>query len=397
MNTKIHRSLSLLALASLAALTANPALAQQDEYVYFGLSGGASRSHLDDGALLDAAMAGGITNLRRDRSDRGWRVFGGRQFNSVFGMEAGYFDLGRFEFGADTPPAGSINGRQRVQGVNLDLVGTLPVTQNLSMLGRVGAVYARARASTDASIPPASTATSERGAGSKFGVGLQYAFGPSFLVRGEMERYRVRDAAGRRGDVDLATVSLVFPFGRAPTAARSTRAEPAAYVAQAPAPAPMPAPVYVPPLAVTAPVAIPTPAPAPMPAPAPERRRVSYEAESMFGFDSSDLQAEGRQGLDRFAGELDGARYDTVKVKGHTDRLGSAEYNQALSLRRAEAVKQYLVTSGRIDPARISASGLGQTQPVTRLADCVGTRRSTALVNCLQPDRRVEIEVVGTR
>jgi OOP family OmpA-OmpF porin len=134
-----------------------------------------------------------------------------------------------------------------------------------------------------------------------------------------------------------------------------------------------------------------------MPASVPERRRLSYQAASMFGFDFSDGLAEGRQKLDRFAAELEDTRCDTVKVEGHTDRVGSAAYNQALSLRCAETVKHDVVTSGRMDPARISALGLGQTRPVTRPADCVAKQRSPALLKCLQLDRRVEIEAVGTR
>lgn len=392
---RIRHTLGLLALASLATLAATPALAQDDAYFYGGIGAGVSRSNLDDLTLLGGPVAGNLANLRRDRSDRGWRVFGGRQFNNVFGVEAGYFDLGRFTSGADTLPAGSISGRQRVQGLNLDLVGTLPVTENLSVLGRVGAVYSRARASIDATTPPASAAPSERGAGAKVGVGLQYAFSPSFLVRGEVERYRIRDAGGRRGNVDLASVNLVFPFGRAPAPVRQSMAvAPSTVVTQAPAPAPMPAPVVEPP--APAPM-VQAPAPQPVVVAAPQPRRVSYEAESLFGFDATTLRPEGRQGLDSFASELDGANFETVKVEGHTDRLGTAEYNQALSLRRAEAVKEHLVRSGRIDPAKISAVGLGETQPVTQAADCVGTRRSTQLVACLQPDRRVEIEVNGTR
>lgn len=392
---KTHRTFRLLAVAGLAALAAAPALSQDDAYYYSGVGIGESRSSLDDFSLVGPPPGGSLVNLRRDRSDRAWRVFGGRQFNSVFGVEAGYFDLGRSTFAADVLPAGALSGRQRVQGVNLDLVGTLPLTERLSALGRVGAVYGRARARIDASAPATAVSRSERGAGAKLGVGLQYAFTPSFLVRGEVERYRLRNAGGDRGDVDVASMSLVFPFGRAPTPTRRATAEAPSYVAQAPAPMPAPAPMVAapapPPVVLAAPVAPPA---APM---APERRRVSYEAESLFGLDASAVGPEGRQALDRFAGELEGARFDTIQVEGHTDRLGSAAYNQALSLRRAEAVKAHLVRNGRIDPSKVSAVGLGSTQPVTEPADCKGTRRSPQLVECLQRDRRVEIEVSGTR
>lgn len=376
----------LLAVASAVALTAAPAFSQSDAFYYGGLSVGASRSKHDDFSLLGPAFTGPLTDLSRDRNDRGWRVFGGRQLNPNFAIEAGYFNLGRFDFSATVPAVGSVSGSQRVQGVNLDLVGILPLTERLSMLGRAGAVYTRARGSLSAPLPLAASSVSERAGGAKLGLGLQYAFSPSFIVRGEVERYRVRDAGGRRGDVDLASVSLVFPFGQG--SAPQRRAQTPMRVVQAPmAPPPVVAPPAPPPVA----------APAPAPARVPVPQRVSYGAESLFGFDTAALRAEGQQGLDKLADELEGARYDTVRVEGHTDRLGSAAYNQALSLRRAEAVKAHLVQSGRVDPGKIIAVGLGAAQPVTKPGECTGTRRTAQLVACLQADRRVEIEVVGTR
>ncbi len=86
-----------------------------------------------------------------------------------------------------------------------------------------------------------------------------------------------------------------------------------------------------------------------------------------------------------------------VTVEGHTDRLGSQTYNQALSMRRAQAVKDYLVVSGGLDAAKISAVGKSESAPVTNPEDCKGSNPSARLIACLQPDRRVEVEVSGTR
>jgi OmpA-OmpF porin, OOP family len=124
---------------------------------------------------------------------------------------------------------------------------------------------------------------------------------------------------------------------------------------------------------------------------------VSFSAESLFNFDQSNVQPEGRAALDKFANDLSGTQYDSISVEGHTDRLGKPAYNQKLSLERANAVKDHLVTTGRIDPAKITATGKGESTPVTQPGDCKGTRQTPALVTCLQPDRRVEIEVTGTR
>jgi OOP family OmpA-OmpF porin len=80
---------------------------------------------------------------------------------------------------------------------------------------------------------------------------------------------------------------------------------------------------------------------------------------------------------------------------GHTDRIGSVKYNQKLSVKRAEAVKQYLVDKG-IAANRIYAEGKGKSQPVTKAGDCKG-KVTSALIACLQPDRRVDVEVTGTK
>lgn len=86
-------------------------------------------------------------------------------------------------------------------------------------------------------------------------------------------------------------------------------------------------------------------------------------------------------------------------ITGHTDRLGSSAYNQRLSERRAMAVRNDLVSTRGLEASRSTATGLGETQPVTRAEDCVGERRNAALVACLQPDRRVDVDVdvTGTR
>ena len=86
---------------------------------------------------------------------------------------------------------------------------------------------------------------------------------------------------------------------------------------------------------------------------------------------------------------------EVVIVTGHTDFLGSDAYNQRLSERRAATVKGYLVSKG-IDTSRVYTEGKGETQPVTN-GQCNNVKPRTAQVDCLQPDRRVDIEIIGTR
>jgi OmpA-OmpF porin, OOP family len=123
--------------------------------------------------------------------------------------------------------------------------------------------------------------------------------------------------------------------------------------------------------------------------------RVSFSADALFAFDQSVLRPEGMTLLDDFARQLSDAQYEAILVTGHTDRLGSDAYNQKLSERRANAVKEHLV-SKNVTGNRIQASGKGKTQPVTGLDDCKGAR-SVKVIACLQPDRRVHVEVTGTK
>ena len=144
----------------------------------------------------------------------------------------------------------------------------------------------------------------------------------------------------------------------------------------------------------------PQPAPAPVfvPAPVPQRvvpQKVSFSADALFAFDKSALKPEGKSALDGFAKDLNGVSYEAIYVTGHTDRLGSDKYNQKLSEERANEVRNYLVSKD-IPANRIVVEGKGETQPTTKLGDCTGPR-SKKLIICLQPDRRVDIEVAGTK
>ncbi|HMU64871.1 MAG: OmpA family protein [Nitrosomonas sp.] len=134
-----------------------------------------------------------------------------------------------------------------------------------------------------------------------------------------------------------------------------------------------------------------TPAPAPLTSP----EKITLSADALFDFDKAVLKPQGKASLDEFVGKLNMISYDLVIAVGHTDRLGSDEYNKRLSIRRAEAVKGYLVSKG-ISADRVFTDGKGESDPVTG-DTCRGEKRTKALIDCLQPDRRVEIEVAGTR
>ena len=382
---KTTLAVRLIGAAGLTVLAAS-ALAQDGGYYYGGLGIGRSSSGLDEARASEAQLGGlATTSISKDDKGTAYKVFGGYQFTRYFGVEGGYFNLGRFGFTTTTEPAGTLEGRIRVQGLNLDLVGTLPMTDRLSAIGRLGAQYAKTRDNFfgTGAVVLTDPNPNKRDLHYKMGVGLQYAFSESFYLRGEAERYRVNDGVGHMGDVDVLSVSLVFPFGRSPAPApkRVALAEPEA-APMAPPPPPPPPPVVAPVVAKAPPVVL---------------KKVSFSAESLFAFDKSAVGPEGRVALDRFAQDLQGTSYEQISVVGHTDRLGTTAYNQRLSIQRAEAVKAYLVDSAHINATMVTASGQGESAPVTTAEQCKGKKATKALIVCLQPDRRVEIEVSGQR
>ena len=374
----------LAGLAGLVSLAAAPAFAESDpSYFYGGASVGQSRSKIDDARITAGLLSQGLVTsaMSNDEQALAWKAFGGYQLDRYVGIEAGYFSLGHFGFTSTTVPAGTLDGRIKLQGINLDLVGTLPLSERFSAIARVGAQHASARDSFSGSggVVVLSPNPSKSETNVKFGAGLQYAFTPSLMLRGEAERYRINDAMGNHGDINMYSVGLVFAFGREP----------------APVPHPAATAVYEAPPPPAAVVAA-APPPPPVLAPPLPPRRVSFSADTLFSFDRSEIGPQGKVALDQFAHELAGTHFDAITVEGHTDRLGSQAYNQKLSMRRAEAVKNYLVSAGGVDAGRISAVGKSESQPVTKAEDCRGTKPAPKLIACLQPDRRVDVEVSGT-
>ncbi|GAA4349913.1 outer membrane protein assembly factor BamE [Variovorax defluvii] len=147
--------------------------------------------------------------------------------------------------------------------------------------------------------------------------------------------------------------------------------------------------------APTKPVVVVQPLPSPAPTPLPPKK-ISLGTDGLFRFGGgalSDLQPQGRQKVEQLAQEIrrNFRTIQSISITGHTDRLGSTAYNDALSIRRANTVRDLLVNAG-IDEALLRASGAGKSQPVV---DCPGTKKTPSLVACLQPNRRVEVEVRG--
>jgi OOP family OmpA-OmpF porin len=154
-------------------------------------------------------------------------------------------------------------------------------------------------------------------------------------------------------------------------------------------PEPMAAPAPAAPMQTPAsPAAAPAPAPAPAAAvvAAPTSEKVTFAADAFFDFDKSVLKPEGRAKLDDLTSKMSGLNLEVIIAVGHTDSIGTDAYNQRLSIRRSEAVKAYLVSKG-VEKNRVYTEGKGEKQPVADNKTAEGRAKN----------RRVEIEVVGTR
>ncbi|WP_426197522.1 OmpA family protein [Massilia sp. DWR3-1-1] len=337
---------------------------------YAGASLGQTRAAIDDARIARSLSANGaaLTGMTTDERDRGVALFLGKQLNGYFAVEAGYFDLGKFSVAATTSGNGTFRGEARFRGANLDLVGQYPLSERFSVLGRVGMQYARTN--TDFAGNRLSAVTnpnaSEKKLGAKLGLGLEYKLSEALAVRGELTRFRIDDAVGNRGDVDLISLAMVYKFGRPAAAPLAAPAAPAA-------PLPMPAPQAL----VVAP---------PAPAPQPTSEKVSFAAEALFDFDKAVVKPEGKAALDGLLARLQGMNTEVMIAVGHTDAVGSDAYNNALSLRRADAVKAYLVAQG-LEQSRLYTEGKGESQPIATNSSAEGRAKN----------RRVTIEVVGTR
>jgi OOP family OmpA-OmpF porin len=158
--------------------------AAQAQGLVVGGSLGTSRYKGDD--------VGGATT---DKSDTGGKLYGGYAFNPNFSVEAGYASLGKFQ-----SPAGEAKG----DGVFVDAVGTFPLGNNFSLLGRVGAFNGK--------LDNTAVGASERGTNLKVGAGVQYDFDKNLGLRGEWERYRFDATGGTNANTDLYSVGLNYKF-----------------------------------------------------------------------------------------------------------------------------------------------------------------------------------------
>lgn len=367
-----------IAAAVFAALASSAATADDSGW-YAGFNAGHARANIDNEKITSDLLGAGFatTSFIDDNGHFAYKLFGGYDFNRYFALEGGYFDPGRFSYVATTVPGGTMSGRMRLNGVALDALLFLPFTDKFSAFGRAGVNYAKAKDSFTGTgaVNVLNPDSSERAANYKFGLGLQYSVTPALALRAEAERLRINDPVGPKADIHMYSVGMVFKLGRQTPA--PVAAAPPPMAAPPPPPPPIARAILPPP---------PSPPPAPPPPPADDDRdgvanaadrcprtpagdRVDANGCSLratlpvyFDYDSSVVRPDAYAELDslaKFLQDVPGAR---GVVEGHTDSAGSDTYNQALSQRRADAVRKYLVGKG-VAENRLQTKGLGESQP----------------------------------
>ena len=363
---KLVRTVGALGLVGFAAVSGQAALAAESGW-YGGLSIGQSKGWISHDRI--ATQVGvPVTGISFDDEDTdvGYKLLGGYKFNKHFAVEGGYFNLGQFGFTASYAPASSFTGSMKLQGVNLDALGILPLTEKFSAFGRLGVIYAEAKdtfTGTGAGAGVAASAPNPKKSDTnyKYGVGLQYDFTRALSMRGEWERYRVNDAVGNTGDIDMVSVGLVYMFGTS---------EPAPKAA---APAPYVAPVAV----AAAPVLVIVPIVA-------KTQQYCSILDIQFEINKSTVQREAEEKLDTVVTFMRKYPNTTAVIEGHTDEVGASGDNMRLSQSRADSMVNYLASKG-IARTRLQAVGYGETRPIADNSTEIGkrlNRRINAIIAC---------------
>ena len=351
---KIRRVTGTLGLVLFAGLATGTAAATDDNGWYAGINGGVTKSTIDEERITDSLFSNGFTTtgFEIDEKDRGYKLFGGYQFGRYLAIEGGYFDLGTHTFSASTLPVGTFAGQLEARGINLDLVGILPLTTNVSLFGRVGANHAETDAAFagQGAVNVFEPAASERATNLKFGVGAQFGLTERIGLRVEAERFRLDDAIGNKGDIDLFSLGLVVRFGASNNPAPAAAAKPAPVVVVVPA-----------------------------------TEEYCTILDIQFEIGQNDIQREEQEKLSVVATFLDRYPDTTAVIEGHTDDVGAADVNLRLSQSRADSVVDYLASAHGIDPARLTAVGYGESRPIADNSTQEGqrmNRRIGAVIAC---------------
>lgn len=299
-----------------------------------------------------------LNNSGSTKNDElGAGAYAGYQVNPYVGFELGYDWLGRMAYKGQPN-----NGAFKAQGVQLTTKLSYPVLNDVDVYTRLGGMVWRA--DSNLNYNGNRVKNNDTGVSPVFAGGVEWAVTRDIATRLEYQwvnHIGDKDTLGARPDNGMLSVGVAYRFGQQEDA-----------------------PVIA-------------PAPAPAPAPEVQTKHFTLKSDVLFTFGQATLKAEGQQALDQLYSQLSSLdpTDGSVVVLGFTDRIGSEQYNLKLSEQRAQSVVNFLVAKG-IPADKISARGMGKADPVTgNTCDNVAPRAK--LIECLAPDRRVEIQVKGIK
>lgn len=356
----------------------NPLMAQTttdyNEGWYMGGNMGISTANIDKDKITQNFIN---PSYNDDEQDLGYKLFGGYQFNKNFALEGGYFNLGKFDYSLSTPN-GTLNGDIKVMGINLDAVAILPITEDFSAFARIGANYAQAKDSfaTTGTISILDNSPKENDLNYKFGAGLQYAVTKALALRLEAERYRINDAVGNDGDIDFFSIGLIYKFGV------KTEVIPVVEKEKVIAIISKKEEILIIVTAVDAEEKI-------RESVIQDKTVVLVFEDIHFEFDKSTLNKEAKDALKKVIFQLKENPKITMHIAGYTSESGTQIYNQGLSERRAQAVKDYLVQENLFPVDKISVIGYGETKPAIYEVDPSNINSKAAKANM-----RVLLEII---
>lgn len=279
-------------------------------------------------------------------------IFGGYTFNENLGVEGGYNWLGNAKLS---------DGSYKARGLNFSVIPRYPLTDDLALLGEVGAMRWN--------VNNTSAQEKDHGISAILGAGLAYRVSDPIDLQ---LRYRYFNDVGsaKTGSTDTSNIGFDVVY----------------YPDRTSTPAP-----------VAAPAPEPVAAPAPAPQPVEETKTFTLTSDVLFDFGKATLKPAGVTALSQLYNQIQTLQMNdkSIVVYGYTDRIGSDGYNLKLSQDRAKSVSDFLVAKG-LSATRITAVGKGEADPVSP-ASCNAIKAKPQLIVCLAADRRVSIEVKGSK
>jgi OOP family OmpA-OmpF porin len=358
----MNKSMLAVLVSGLLATGAVQAAAQDNTWYAGGKAGWSNYYGVDHNEYAEA-ISQALGNTSENTDDLGLGLFAGYQLNPNLGFELGYDWLGKYESKSGTGP-NTLNTEAKGQMIQATMKISFPATSVLDLYGRLGGAYAWTE--SEFSFANISETGKKHGAAFVGALGAEYAIDRDWAARFEYQYTTPLgdtslDRSGIELDNGLISFGMLYRFGQQGGE-----------------------------------VAAPVPAPAAEPAPATvvEPKTFSLSSDVLFEFNKATLKPAANQALDALFSQIVAAnpKDGVATVSGYTDRIGSDNYNIALSEKRAQSVASYLVSKG-LYADKVRVEGRGKANPVTG-NNCTSRARQE-LIACLAPDRRVEIHLEG--